>query len=187
MKVKSPIQSLSHNIQLRLFTVFAIMTLLLLVIISYTGSPLNTEAAPMGIVSFELAGSGSRTEAILSSWDWNAKLHAAFSLGLDFLFIPAYVAAFSLGCSLSSWSVRSRSWPLAGTGNLLVWGVILAGLLDVIENASLLVILLGKVTSLWSRLASLCAGIKFGLLFLALVYILYGGIVSLVIRERAER
>lgn len=186
MKVKNPIDSLPHDLQFRLFIVFAILTLLILVILSFTDSPLITDGAPLGIVSFELAGSGSKADAILSSWDWNAKLYAAFSLGIDFLFIPVYMAAFSLGCSLTSWSVRRRSWPLAGVGNLLVWGIFLAGLCDMIENASLLVILFGGGTSLWPRVAALCAGIKFGLLFLALVYIMYGGVVSLVIREKTE-
>jgi hypothetical protein len=61
-------------------------------------------------------------------------------------------------------------------------GVILAGTLDVIENISLLVLLFGRVGAPWPQIAAWCAVPKFALIFLALVYALYGGVISLVIK-----
>lgn len=54
--------------------------------------PLCTAEAPWGIVSLELAWSSAGAGRILDSWDDNARLHAAFSLGFDYLFLCAYAA-----------------------------------------------------------------------------------------------
>jgi hypothetical protein len=169
--------------QKHLFGLFLGLTLVLIVVFGTTGVPLNTEAAPYGVVSFELAGSEERAKAILSSWDPSARERAAFGLGLDFLFIPVYTIAIALGCTLASRGMRSREWPLAKVGKPLIVGVCLAGLLDVVENISLLVILFDSVSSPWPQIAAWCAGPKFGFIFLALVYALYGGVISLVIKK----
>ena len=50
-----------------------------------------------GIVDFEFAWSSERAARMRASWDENALLHAAFSLGFDYLFLCAYGAlAWSL-------------------------------------------------------------------------------------------
>ena len=54
------------------------LTVLLLAVFAITGAPLTTEAAPYGVVSFELAGSVGNAQAMLSSWGADAKLRAAF-------------------------------------------------------------------------------------------------------------
>jgi len=75
---------------------------------------------------------------------------------------------------------------LAEAGNILGWGVFFAGLLDVIENFSLIVCLFGEVSAPWPQAAAICAGIKFSLIFLALVFVLYGGVISLVVRKQPD-
>jgi len=184
MKTENQNKNILPLSQKGLFVVFLGLTLVLMVLFGITGAPLNTEAAPYGVVSFELAGSVEGTTAILSSWDSGARERAAFGLGLDFLFIPVYTIAIALGCTLASRAIRSREWPLAQVGKLLIVGVCLAGLLDVVENISLLVILFDSVSSPWPQIAAWCAVPKFGLIFLALVYALYGGVISLVIKKR---
>jgi hypothetical protein len=183
MKINNPTQPLPKNYQKVLFGVFFGLTIVLILIFGMTGGSLNTDPAPLGIISFELAGSVEVAESIISSWDDDARALAAFGLGLDFLFIPVYAGALTLGCALSSRSIEKRSWPLPQLGNPLAWGVCLAGLLDVIENVSLLMILFGEAAAPWPQIAATCAMIKFSLIFLALVFTLYGGVVSLVIRE----
>lgn len=170
------------QVQRRLFLTSLGLSLTLMVIFGITGGPLNTSAAPFGVVSFELAGSPERAVEVLSSWDHVGRQWAAFSLGLDFLFIPAYTVAIILGCALASRGIQTRDWPLAQGGRLLSIGVVLAGILDVVENISLLVILFGAVAAPWPQVAAWCAVPKFGLIFLALVYALYGGVISLVIK-----
>jgi hypothetical protein len=165
------------------FVVFLGLVIVLMIIFGITGAPLNTESAPYGVVSFELAGSVERTTVILSTWDPGARERAVFGLGLDFLFIPIYIIAIALGCTLASRAIRSRDWPLAEVGKVLVAGVCFAGFLDVIENISLLVIMFRHVSSPWPQIAFWCAVPKFSLIFLALVYALYGGVISLVIKK----
>jgi hypothetical protein len=48
---------------------------------------LVTSQAPGGIISFELAKTPAKSTSIMNSWDSTQKLIAAFSLGLDYLFI----------------------------------------------------------------------------------------------------
>jgi len=184
MKINNPTHPLPKNYQKVLFGAFFGLTIVLILIFGMTGGSLNTDPAPLGIISLELSGSVDVANSILSSWDDDTRMRAAFGLGLDFLFIPVYVGALTLGCALSSRNIEKRSWPLTQLGNALAWGVCLAGFLDVIENVSLLLILFDEAASPWPQIAATCAMIKFSLIFLALVFALYGGVVSLVIREQ---
>ncbi len=145
---------------LGLFTVFQVLN-----------PPLTTSAAPQGIVSFELAGSPSKSAAVLASWDENARLFAAFGLGLDYLFMPSYALALSLGTLLAG--RRRRGW-LNALSALAGWGALAAALFDAVENFALWKILLGALTSPWPELAAVCAQAKFGLLLLGLLYALTG-------------
>lgn len=156
------------------------LVFLLIVVFGITGAPMNTDAAPFGVVSFELASSAPRASEILASWDSIARERAAFGLGLDFLFIPVYVLTIALGCGVAASSLRQRGWPLSSLGSYLAWGVFLAGLLDIIENIALTVVLFGRVVVPWPQIAATCAICKFTLLFLGLVYAIFGAVITLV-------
>jgi hypothetical protein len=160
---------------------FGVMVLLM-VVFWLTGTSLTTDAAPYGIVSFELAGSVENAAAILGSWDADAKIRAAFSLGFDFLFMAAYASTIAFGCGMASRVLQQSGWPFAGWGNLLAWGVIFAAILDGIENIALIVLLFGTVISPWPEIAAGCAVIKFVWVFIGIVYIIYGGVIHLVER-----
>jgi hypothetical protein len=180
---KYPLSFLPSQSQKPIFWVLFGLVVVLMTVFRITGTPMNTAAAPYGVVSFELAGSVDRTQVILASWDGPVRIRAAFGLGLDFLFIPVYAGAISLGCALASGGLHVRKWPLASLGRIPAWGVVLAGLLDIIENVALTVILFGSATAPWPQIAAWCAGPKFILIFLGLVYVLYGGVVSLAIKK----
>jgi hypothetical protein len=182
MKTRNFVNFPPIQMQRRLFIIALSLVLTLMVVFGVTGGPMNTIASPYGIVSFELAGTPERADEILSSWGQVGRERAAFSLGLDFLFIPVYIVAIIFGCALASRSIQAREWPLAHVGHFLSIGVIFAGVLDVVENISLLVVLFATITVPWPQVASWCAVPKFALIFLALVYTLYGGVISLVIK-----
>jgi len=55
---------------------------------------MRTAAAPWGMVSFQLAGSMEESRSILQSLGAMGSVHAALSLGLDFLFLLSYSTAF---------------------------------------------------------------------------------------------
>ena len=148
---------------------------------------LAAKAAPLGIISYELAGTVEEAQAILDSWDSSAQLHAAFALGFDYVFMLAYSTTIGLACVMAAGALRSRDWPLAGVGAGLAWGQWLAASLDAVENIALTAMLFGAVASPWPQVAYWCALVKFALVFLGLVYAFYGGVVGLFIRKTPAR
>jgi len=157
------------------------LSFLVMAVMHLVGKPLITEAAPWGMISFELAGSAANAEMILASWNQEATVSAAFNLGFDFLFIPVYIGTIALGCGIVANALRKSKKLFSSLGFLLSWGVILAGSLDVIENIALLKILFGSVASPWPEIARLCAVPKFCLINFVLIYIICGSIVKLAI------
>jgi len=164
------------------FVPFLVSTLVLMWLMARVGAPLETSAAPYGIISFELAGTPASAEKILASWDENARLHAAFSLGLDYLYMVVYSSTIALGCIWAAWVLRSRSWPLAGLGAVLAWGQWLAAILDGIENAGLTIILFSGSSEVWALLARWCALAKFALIFAGLTWVFFGLVIRLVVK-----
>ena len=146
----------------------------IMVIFQVTHAPLNTPAAPSGIVSFELAGTVEKARQMVASWDTHTQLIAAFGLGFDYLFMAVYSATIGLACIWSADMLRQRKWPLASLGAPLAWGLGLAALFDAFENIGLLVILFGTIASPWPQIAAVCAVLKFALIFLGLIYAFYG-------------
>ena len=84
------------------------LTILLMFVMGVTGSPLTTEAAPYGVVSFELAGSVENAQNIMNSWDADAELRAAFGLGLDYLFMVSYASTIAFGCGIVCPNIGSQ-------------------------------------------------------------------------------
>jgi hypothetical protein len=137
-------------------------------------------------------------QQILASWDQRAQLSAAFSLGLDYVFMLAYSTTIGLACIWTADVLRRRSWPLAWVGAPLAWvgaplawvgaplawGQWLAAAFDATENIALVVILFGTVQAPWPEVARWCAIFKFSLIFLGLVYAFFGLVVSLVVKPK---
>ena len=162
---------------LPLFGVALVFLLLIFGVFRVIDAPLQTSVAPQGIVSFELAGTGARAQAMLDSWDARARLYAAFGLGLDYLFMVSYAAAIGLA---AAWAGRQlgarRRWPIA-LGVALGWGLAFAALLDAVENIALTVMLLAGVADApWPALAAVCATVKFALVLLGFLYASAGAV-----------
>lgn len=132
---------------------------------------MRTSAAPFGVVSFELAGTEEKAGAMLDSWDAAARLNNAFGLGFDFLFMPVYATALSLGVLLA---VDRRKGAWSALGKALGWGVFAATVFDSVENLSLFSILKGNITAPYPQIAVGCAIVKFALILLGLIYGLAG-------------
>ena len=86
----NPFLNLSSKTGKIVLWIFALSTLLLFIAISVLDIPLKTAQAPNGIVSLELAGTFNKTQAILSSWNHQARLSAIQSLVVDYLFLISY-------------------------------------------------------------------------------------------------
>jgi len=148
-------------------------------VLSSIGAPLITPASPNGIVSFELARSLPAAEAMIQSWSTEARMAAALSLGLDFVYIVIYTTALSLLCILASTRLQRMGRFGASLGSTIVWGLLVAGVLDAIENIALLRLLFGDLSAIWVNTAWLCASGKFSLISLAMIYILLGLVTSM--------
>ena len=177
---RHPFNFIPPNWWPRLFWLLLGLTIVLMIVFGITGEPLTTTTAPYGVVSFELAGSVERSKSILISWDADAQLRAAFGLGLDFVFMLVYASTIAFGCGMTAQVLKRSGWPLAGWGILLSWAVILAAVLDAIENIALTTLIFGSVVSPWPEIARWCAIFKFALIFISIVYVIYGCVVALV-------
>lgn len=168
------------------FWALACLAILAMVILQLLGGPLETEEAPAGIVSFELAGNIAKVEGILESWDQTARVHAGLDLGFDYLFIGAYVGAIGLGCVLVGTTLGRRSRSLGAVGSYLAWAIVLAGVLDSLENYALIRLLLGSRQAGFAAVAQWCAVPKFLIVLVGLVYVALGLPISLVTIGRGK-
>ena len=169
--MRHPLDFLPSTSRKPLFFTFLALTLILFAVFRVLDAPLRTSFAPNGIVSYELAGNIKPAAEILGSWDARAQLFAAFGLGLDYLFMPTYALALSLGILLAA---GRHPGAFAKIGTPLGWGALTAALFDAVENFSLWQFMLGDFQALWPRLAAICATVKFALLLMGLAYALLG-------------
>jgi len=131
---------------------------------------LQTDAAPCGIVSFECAKTLDQSILMLNSWDAEAKVYAALSLGIDYLYLLAYGSFLSLSILL----LASKLPP----GFLKKWAkiaalmIVLAALLDAVENYALIQLLTDVPSQSMTSLAYYCAAVKFSLIGVGIFYLL---------------
>ncbi|MBN2146380.1 MAG: hypothetical protein JW726_03285 [Anaerolineales bacterium] len=181
--MRHPIERIEPEQRTKYFIPLLVGTLLLMAVMNWIGAPLNTAAAPYGIVSFEFATTAHNAQAILESWGAPGQIRAAFIQGLDFIFPLVYSSAIGLGCLLAGSVLQRRRWPLAGLGNGLAWGLWQAAGFDYVENIALTALLFGIGGSGWAMLSAVCALVKFLLIFIGMVYALYGLVIRLVIAK----
>jgi len=174
--MRHPFESIPTSQRRAIFIPLLILTLVIMLVLNVVGAPLSTEAAPLGIISYELAGDVSTAQAILDSWDSQTRVRAGFSLGFDYLFLTLYSTAIAIACAWVSGGWRDRARPLAPLGVWLAWGQWLAALLDGVENAVLWGILSDGATSPWPQVARWCAIVKFALVIWGLLYAMVGGV-----------
>ncbi len=167
MTINNPLMLIDPNKRKTVFTGLLLAIILIFIVFGFLDIPLRTEAAPSGIVSFEMAGSQEKAGQILASWDARAKLFAAFGLGFDYLFMVVYATFISLICLMAS----GRTTGLfSGLGAWLGWGAYLAAVFDSIENIALWNLLVSDASHFWPILAMWCASIKFILIISGVLY-----------------
>ena len=170
----NPFFRLSPSAQKIMLYVLGISAFLLLMVLNMLDKPLKTASAPMGILSFELAHDFSNTQKILASWDFPAKYSAALSLYIDYLFLVIYslffaFSAFKIAGRLSEMKLRA-----AKIGVYIGWLQIVAGFFDALENYCLIKLLFGSQNEIFSIFASYFATLKFSILIIGIVYIIWG-------------
>lgn len=184
MRLSHPFVDLPASARRRSLPVGIVLTLALTAALQIVGRPLQTAAAPQGIVSFELAGTLPAAQAMIASWDSTAQLHAAFSLGLDYLYMPLYAVTLALACVQAAGSALRKPRLAWALGLALAWSLGLAALLDAVENAALWQLLLGSIFAAWPAVAKACAIVKFAFVIAGLLYGGIGGVLYLIRRVR---
>ena len=175
--VETPVTRAASERQFRrgwLWWTLLALTIILTIVLQAVDVPLKTAVAPQGIVSYEFAGTIPAAQDILDSWDVDARAHAGFSLGLDYLYMPAYALTIGLACVWAVRVVGGRKHWLGSLGRVLAFGLGLAALLDAVENYALTTMLFGVVSAPWPAVARWCATGKFALIIAGLVYALAG-------------
>lgn len=161
-----PFQAIPADKYWQVFLPLLILTLILMTVLSAV--PLKPD-----IVHFEL-----NAHEVLTFWDVEDKSWAAFSLGLDFLYLVVYSTTISLACIWVAKVFPVRGLLLASVGIGLAWGQWLAALLDVVENIALISILFDFGMNVSPQVAKWCAIPKFGLITLGLLYVGLGAVVT---------
>lgn len=135
--------------------------------------PLKTDASPLGIASFELAGDRATAEAMIAQWEASppAMLCAALSLGVDYLFMFAYALCLGMLTLRLTAPMREARPALAKAGVCLAWAWLLAGALDAVENFGLVQLLLGGGGEWAAPLAFVCASSKFVIVLIGLLFL----------------
>ena len=137
------------------FVVYTMAMLMLERRMRQTGGP--------GIIPFELAGSASQAEDIMTRWGSDGQRAARLSLWLDFGYMATYGTLTAL---LVERARRRRGHPA-----VLAATVIVAVAADAVEGVSLLKVLHRKRVAVHARRAQIAALIKFAVLAGALGYV----------------
>ena len=171
---------ISESSRVRTFFVIALLAIVLLISLMAIDVPLRTDAAPMGIVSYEFAGDVATINEILDSWGPSGRIYAGISLGLDYLFLFTYAITIGLGCVLLADRLGGR-W--AAIGILAAWGMVAAGVFDIVENYGLIRFLIGEGKPWWPTIVFWSAVLKYILVVIGLGYLVIGFITQILRRE----
>jgi hypothetical protein len=177
--VSHPLSSLEPRFLGVLTLRFAALLIFSTALMAFVDVPLQGEAAPWGIVSFELAGTPHRALVILLEWQNKSVLgHAKLSLIIDFVYLLIYGMFFSMLAIWVGKRLDEETWSVRAA-----WAATLAAGFDVLENG----VLLAEVVRFTSpapypQIALTFAGAKFGLLGVSALYAVVGG--AMAVRRR---
>ena len=181
MTRQHPFSSLARSTQTRALVLLTLFTIIVMAALAMLGAPLQTEHAPLGIVSFEFAKTPLQAQQMMNSWGQTGEVYAALNLGLDYLFLVLYSSSIALGCALIADTLVPRT-IFSAAGALLSWAQFAAAGLDAVENFALIHVLLSSQQPAWTELAWWCALIKFAIVVAGLGY-LVGGTALMLIKK----
>ena len=174
MRWVPPFNHLSNSARKRVLVITLVMSAILLFVMRALDTPLRTNTAPSGIVSFELAKNYDASQQILNSWNTEAKINAALSLGLDFLFLIVYALFISFSCIQVAVALKDDHTCFFRVAVVLAWAQFLAAILDAIENVALIQLLKNSSRIGLPCLARWCAIVKFSIVGAGLIFIFAG-------------
>jgi hypothetical protein len=153
------------NISWRVPLLF-IGTIIMIVVMDKTSAPLKASAKYKNIVCLELAYNSEKTVDILKDWgSANIKI-AKINTFFDFIFIFCYALFLYFACHQAALITNNT------IGLRIARGALWAGILDVMENAGMLITLSGNGSEAVAFATAFCSAIKWVLAIIAVVYLL---------------
>ena len=163
------------------FPIIAVGSLVMVMVMAKTSTTLKTPATPLGILNLEFAYNSAKAGTVLNAWQPNEKIDnievATFNTWLDFIFLFFYSLFLFIGCKMLS---ANYSGAIQKVGQMMAKGAILAGLLDIVENAGMLFTLHGNINNSILFLTTAVSIIKWIWALAALVYLLIFGAAYLI-------
>jgi len=164
---------------LYLITIAGFLIVLLVEIFVFI--PIEAAVSGYGILDYEFAWTSRQVEKIFISWGDDGINNQITAIYWDFLFIVGYA---SLAFGLIVIALRKSEGKIQNIGTFITITPFLTGFLDIIENIFL--ILMAKaptsVSDPFPLVASLSATLKFGFLFIGIIYFVIA-IISIVINK----
>ncbi|MFW9894519.1 MAG: hypothetical protein ACFFD7_01800 [Candidatus Thorarchaeota archaeon] len=168
---------------LYLLIIFGFLIVLLVEIFIFL--PIESLVPTYGILDYEFAWNVSRVLTIFSAWGINGILQQIVTIYWDFLFIVGYVP-LAFGLILIVYQISSKK--VQNIGAYITITPFLTGFFDVIENILLILMATNAnfITYTNTILASLSASIKFGLLFVGIIFFV-GALILIIFKKIKER
>ena len=171
-----------RKMHLVVWVIASIASIILMMKLRQLDSVLKSPDTPLGIVGYEFAWTRERAESMLRAWRGLGVLESAReSLLVDFVFLLAYPISLGLGCRLLA---RRSAGMFDHVGVTLSYAVLVCMPLDAVENLALLRMLESGASDSMARVAAVSATIKFGLVLVAIVYLIVGLLRNALIRAR---
>jgi len=143
-------------------------TAVMIVVMTKTGAPLKTPATPKGILDLEFAYNTTKTTIVTTAWAGDNISAAKTNTYLDFIFLLFYSLFLFFTSDKIARITKSK------VGKFIANGAIYAGILDIVENAGMLMTLSGNTSDTTALLTTTCSVIKWALALLAAAYCLAG-------------
>ena len=161
-------------------------TFVMIFVVIETGATLKTPATPKGILDLEFACNTAKATIVTTAWTPNNAIDnisaAKTNTYLDFIFLFFY----SLFLFFTSKKIARISGGWFGkAGLLLAKGALVAGILDVLENAGMLYTLSGNFSGTVTLFTTTCSLIKWGLALLAAGYC-FIGLIYLIVQKKIK-
>jgi hypothetical protein len=160
--------------------VLFIGTMLMIVVMTKTGAALKTPATSNGILNLEFAYNTAKTTTVVNAWVPNNNIAAAKNnTYYDYIFLLFYSLFLFLLCKKIAVIKNSKA------GILIANGALVAGVLDIFENAGMLYTLSGNASDSIALCTTIFSVIKW---LLALTAAVYGvvGLIQLLIKRKAH-
>ncbi len=150
-------------------------TIIMIVVMAKTGATLKTPTTPKGILDLEFAYNTTKTTIVTASWAPNNIIDniskAKINTYYDFIFLLFYSFLLFFTCKKIA---KKHTGSTGNAGLLIAKGVLLAGMLDILENMGMLITLSGHSSSAIAMFTTICSVIKWGLVIIAVGYCLAG-------------